>query len=438
MASSDRSNIHLCNENTLIPSCTEPDNTPMSEHEKQLVQCLKFWVDQHPKKPIDTPLPTTHNELLSFIAKLFIAFQKDEQQTWLQMGNLHLLPDSVLKLYQKKCVQVQTMNWIQLLCYKAVECPNIKHCRSFREQKMLHNQFYDFELECPFYHDKKDRRRIIFPEEPQEEFMYKGKYQEGISEENMNPGYSHNYFESVYHPLFYKFFDCKRVQCRGSIYCPMKHADEERIAWEEEFSMNWRKDRSIYYPKKKKGTWELSDNNSQEDRMSRANKNRSNAQKSRKGYNNSSSGYNNNNNQNGYNKLERNDRENVGERISNFQNNSTQQFRNLDFFEVKPEKESKFMKFFYGDENTQDNSQKENNSNLLNKSPSAQNNFFNILTPKTHEEQSHPFFNFENTLTDSTSQNQNSQKKIGFFNGKKASNNQYMQRQGDMRRIEVR
>ena len=126
----------------------------LTENEREPIKCLQYWVLQHPKKPDHATVPTTHSELVSFIARLFVAFQKEEKETWSQLTTLHLLTPSMLQLYQKKFTQVQTMNWIQLLCYKVVACPQGKGCRSFREQKMLHNQFYDFELECPFYHDK--------------------------------------------------------------------------------------------------------------------------------------------------------------------------------------------------------------------------------------------------------------------------------------------
>jgi hypothetical protein len=103
------------------------------------------------------------------------------------------------------------------------------------------------------------------PLKPDEEFNYKGKYQEAIGSQDISQHiFSHNYFESVFHPLFYKFFQCKRLQCKGSIYCPMKHSEEERVAWEEEFSFNWKKDRSIYYPKKSQNFFEFSDVGSDE------------------------------------------------------------------------------------------------------------------------------------------------------------------------------
>eukprot|EP00331_Platyophrya_macrostoma_P024519 CAMPEP_0176462762 /NCGR_PEP_ID=MMETSP0127-20121128/35474_1 /TAXON_ID=938130 /ORGANISM="Platyophrya macrostoma, Strain WH" /LENGTH=355 /DNA_ID=CAMNT_0017854769 /DNA_START=150 /DNA_END=1216 /DNA_ORIENTATION=+ len=111
---------------------------------------------------------------------------------------------------------------------------------------MLNNQFYDFELECPYFHNRRDKRRIVL----------KANYllQQNGQVDQQDGAHSYNYFESVYHPLFYKFFECKRLQCKGSIYCAMKHSEEERVAWEEEFAICWKKDRSIYYPKKGKNS----------------------------------------------------------------------------------------------------------------------------------------------------------------------------------------
>ena len=251
MTSSDHLGTELFGNNSLSFPYSKLSHSFLQRHEKQLISCLKFWLEQHPKKPIANAIPKTRNELFEFIAELFAPLKTANQQTQTCLPSQIMLEESVLKLYKKKKVQIQAMNWIQLLCYKVVQCPNAQSCRNFCEQKLLHNQFYDFELECPFFHDKKDRRRIILPNEYQDEFMYKGKY-ERIGEESPNPRFSHNYFESVYHPLFYKFFQCRRTQCQGSIYCPMKHAEGECVAWEEEFSLNWKKDRSIYCPKRKR------------------------------------------------------------------------------------------------------------------------------------------------------------------------------------------
>lgn len=231
----------------------------LAENELMLIELLGYWIPKDKKLSENFKTPRDHEELISFIRKLFELFNKEEKDCWSQLNNLHLLTPQMLHLYQKKFIQVQSMNWIQLLCYKAVSCPKGRDCQSYREQKMLNNQFYDFELECPFFHNSKDRRRIVLPLKPDEEFTYKGKYQEGEgSQDGIQNAFSMNYFESVYHPLFYKFFNCKRLQCKGSIYCPMKHSEEEKVVWEEEFSLNWKKDRSIYYPKKNKSGFEFS------------------------------------------------------------------------------------------------------------------------------------------------------------------------------------
>lgn len=248
------------NTSTLTTNTTLSDLNQLEENESILIQLLTYWLPKTAKGSESTAVPKNREELIDFINKLFESFKKEEQECWSQLNNLHLMTPQMLYLYQKKFIQVQSMNWIQLMCYKIISCPNGKECRSYREQKMLNNQFYDFELECPYFHNSKDKRRIVLPLKPDEEFKYKGKYQEqNVGEDASESMYSHNYFESVYHPLFYKFFDCKRLQCKGSIYCPMKHSEEERVAWEEEFSLFWRKDRSIYYPKKKKNDSDVSE-----------------------------------------------------------------------------------------------------------------------------------------------------------------------------------
>ena len=247
-----------------IKCCSSEDNfsaaSLVPDNEQQLMDMIRYWLPRSSKSCSQLQPPTTHEELVSFIKSAFESFQREETDCWSQINNMHLMTPQMLHLYQKKFIQIQSMNWIQLMCYKTVLCANGRDCRSYREQKMLHNQFYDFELQCPFFHDVKDRKRLVLPVKADEEFKYKGKYREpGLNEDGSDGTYSHNYFESVFHPLFYKFFDCKRLQCKGSIYCPMKHSEEERVAWEEEFSLCWKKDRSIYYPKKKKNSSDFSD-----------------------------------------------------------------------------------------------------------------------------------------------------------------------------------
>jgi hypothetical protein len=394
---------------------------PLPENERELIKCLQFWVLQHPKKPEDVSVPTNHTELLSFIARLFIAFQKEEKETWSQLSTLHLLTPSMVQLYQKKFTQIQTMNWIQLLCYKTVACPNGKTCRSFREQKMLHNQFYDFELECPFFHDKKDKRRIILPEKPQEEFMYKGKYQEGVNEESMDASFSHNYFESVFHPLFYKFFDCKRVQCRGSIHCPMKHTEEERIAWEEEFSLNWRKDRSIYYPKKKN----YSDGSDTSIEEKHHGKKQHQKQKGHKKHNNN------------FTQQTKKNTSNYDDYRSkeNFENFSQ---KNLDFFESEPSGESKFLKFF-----SAENSNENPGRNTNNTADDSSKNVYKYFPTKENQ----PLMEIQNFFSNTSSSNNHNMeppfKRLGFHNEKKGSQNmrnqhQNMRNQNQNKHIEVK
>ena len=282
---------------------------------------------------------------------------------------------------------------------------------------MLHNQFYDFELECPFFHDKKDRRRLVIPEKPQEEFMYKGKYQEGLNEESLDASYSYNYFESVFHPLFYKFFDCKRSQCRGSIFCPMRHADEERIVWEEEFSLNWRKDRSIYYPKKKRGQYqtEFSENDINEKIYVRKQHHK---KKPHQRYNNDqynqkqSSGY------------ESKDKENftwnheVKKNINEHQG----------FFEAESMPgESKFLKFFSATDYL--------NSQTYGNEEKSDDGYYKYFPEKENQ----PLFNiqkvFSNAFNSNEECNEMNQKKFGFYNGKKA--HQSMQNQSQNPHIKV-
>ena len=117
---------------------------------------------------------------------------------------------------------------------------------------MTHNQYADFEYECPFYHHEKDRRRFVIGSQPNEEFEYKANYFDERRPTGSRDEYSYNYFESMYHPLYYKMFRCRRARCNAHEFCPFFHNDEERITWDDLFSDFMGKNRVSYVKDKEK------------------------------------------------------------------------------------------------------------------------------------------------------------------------------------------
>lgn len=145
------------------------------------------------------------------------------------------------------------MNFAQLVLFKVLPCPDA-HCPQCPREIATHNQYKDEEYECPFYHHEKDRRRLVITTNTEEEFVYKANYfEEGRRQRNGDKDrYSQNYFESMYHPLYYKMFKCKRDFCNISAFCPFFHSHDEKGIWDEIFSDFVKKDRVSYVKDKQK------------------------------------------------------------------------------------------------------------------------------------------------------------------------------------------
>ena len=143
---------------------------------------------------------------------------------------------------------MQVMSFAQITLYKVLPCLE-QNCPNRPREVATHNQYKDYEYECPFYHHDKDRRRMVVPASIDEEFIYKANYGAGNSEREKH---SQNYFESMFHPLYYKMFRCKREYCNFSHCCPFYHSEEEKKTWDKVFSNFIRKDRISYVKDKQK------------------------------------------------------------------------------------------------------------------------------------------------------------------------------------------
>lgn len=156
------------------------------------------------------------------------------------------------ELMQKRLSGMQIMSFAQVIFYKVFPCPE-KECASCPRETAIKNQYKDYEFECPFYHHNKDARRITLTPNINEEFLYKANYfEEKKYEASEKNKCSQNYFESMFHPLYYKMFKCKRDYCNFSLYCPFYHSEEEKKAWDRTFSNFIRKDRINYVKEKEK------------------------------------------------------------------------------------------------------------------------------------------------------------------------------------------
>ena len=140
---------------------------------------------------------------------------------------------------------IQVMSFPKIILYKTLPCPKGQQCKGKPREIAPYNQYSDEELSCGFYHHHKDRRRITITHRVHDEFLYKANYDRKKEIVN-NAVYSRNYFESIYHPIYYKLFKCKRVGCNKSYYCPFNHNNAEKILWDEIFQIYFLKKREMY------------------------------------------------------------------------------------------------------------------------------------------------------------------------------------------------
>ena len=160
-----------------------------------------------------------------------------------------------LKVVPQNFSSVSVMTFAQIILYKVLPCPE-ENCVNCPREIATHNQYKDFEYTCPFYHHEKDQRRFVISDSVDEEFMYKANYFEEGRRRGDKDKYSQNYFESMFHPLYYKMFRCKRDFCNQSPFCPFYHSESEKKLWDDTFSGYINKDRVSYVKEKQQKTFE--------------------------------------------------------------------------------------------------------------------------------------------------------------------------------------
>lgn len=152
------------------------------------------------------------------------------------------------KVLEKKLSKRVVLDMIHIIFYKTLPCPNGNHCKHYPRKIVHKNDFLDVELDCYFYHHEKDRRRFVL-NDGDKEFRYAGNFACGKNA-NSKSGFSLNFFESLYHPLYYKNFRCVRTKCDKSILCPYNHSLEEKTVWTTAFRDFFGKDREIFTKKR--------------------------------------------------------------------------------------------------------------------------------------------------------------------------------------------
>jgi len=176
----------------------------------------------------------------------------DPNQYKALLQNIISLPQEAQGAQDGRLPATKIMTFAQLCLYKVLPCPDL-NCPNRPREIVTHNQYKDFEYECPFYHHDRDRRRIVITDSADAEFAYKANYYEEGRSHDEREKYSQNYFESMFHPLYYKMFKCKREYCNSVCqFCPFFHQEQEKKSWDKTFSSFIRKDRITYVKDKQK------------------------------------------------------------------------------------------------------------------------------------------------------------------------------------------
>ena len=192
------------------------------------------------------------NNLTQIIGQYFTMKMNDDIRDLLESLDVKYADvDTAINILSKHVDSMAVMETREVLIYKVLPCPSGDSCTKKPAEVVPHNEYMDKSLECPFFHHERDRRRIVVEcLEAEEEFIYKANYQKGVESLAENEGASKNFYESLFHPIFYKLFQCRRKYCKGSYLCPFKHSDREKEQWDDQFVKLTGKQRDIYLKEK--------------------------------------------------------------------------------------------------------------------------------------------------------------------------------------------
>jgi hypothetical protein len=238
---------------------TSPDNSislPKVTNEQfySIIERLKTQ-GALPKDSFPTILPFFNFNAVTKESQIKELFQDSCDPNFYKslLKNIVSLPENSdsSNMTSKRLSVMQVMSFAQISLYKVLPCQD-PDCPNKPREIATHNQYKDYEYQCPFYHHGRDMRRVVITSQIGEEFVYKANYFEDGKRNFEKLKYSQNYFESMFHPLYYKMFRCKREYCNFSQLCPFYHTEEEKKTWDRTFSNYIRKDRISYVKDKKK------------------------------------------------------------------------------------------------------------------------------------------------------------------------------------------
>jgi len=234
------------------------------EDKEEAINVLQILAKDFSTKNEAADISLTFTSLANHLKTISSAEAKDCLSAFLNPDQLASMPNIKSFIYIKKIAEEAkedslilekklaaniVMSLLHLIFYKALPCPLGNHCKH-NPRKIVHkNDFLDVEIDCYFYHHEKDRRRFVLSE-GQKEFKYAGNFGDNKKGENEKLSFSCNFFESLFHPLYYKHFKCVRTKCEKSVYCPYYHSNEEKTIWGATFRNFIGKDRDVFTKRK--------------------------------------------------------------------------------------------------------------------------------------------------------------------------------------------
>eukprot|EP00330_Aristerostoma_sp_ATCC50986_P002282 CAMPEP_0114579946 /NCGR_PEP_ID=MMETSP0125-20121206/4281_1 /TAXON_ID=485358 ORGANISM="Aristerostoma sp., Strain ATCC 50986" /NCGR_SAMPLE_ID=MMETSP0125 /ASSEMBLY_ACC=CAM_ASM_000245 /LENGTH=266 /DNA_ID=CAMNT_0001771115 /DNA_START=69 /DNA_END=872 /DNA_ORIENTATION=- len=199
----------------------------------------------------DKSFKLTNSELMDFVKNTFTPkFQNDIEDLLMSQEIKFADSDTALNILKKQIDTRAVLDVRELMIYKILPCPYGTNCVNKPPEIVPHNEYMDQYLECSFYHHEKDKRRVVLCADSNEDFTYKANYQKSGDSQSDIDAYSKNFFESLFHPIFYKLFPCKRKYCNGSYLCPFRHSEKEKNQWDEKFFKLTKKQRDIFLKEK--------------------------------------------------------------------------------------------------------------------------------------------------------------------------------------------
>ena len=143
-------------------------------------------------------------------------------------------------------IQDSLMSLEDLLQYKTKPCKN-NEC-PYKPTKSKNEKFKNKDFKCTYFHFAWDQRRELSYQD--EHFNYHAKVCDKLISCKYKGKcfFGHNFFESYFHPLYYKKFSCQQNlqnDCDKSKFCPYIHNKEEEAKWDAELNKKFNIDRSL-------------------------------------------------------------------------------------------------------------------------------------------------------------------------------------------------